>query len=420
MIKVVELFSGIGSQAKAFERLSKKRNIEIKILNTCEWDVHAIVAYDYIHNGPSLYDSVINMSRDELLQRMLGFSLSNDGKNPLKKATLKSFSTEMLKIVYSSILKTKNLISVKDVKGEDIPNDVTVMTYSFPCQDLSNVGALHGYNKGIDKEYHTRSNLLWEVERILIERKNKGLDLPKFLLLENVTALEAERHSKNFNEWKNQLSNLGYTNQVYRLYAPDFGIPQNRKRLLMLSVFLGGDLEKERVVKGYFDHHDLNNVDYVRSLNINHKHLESFLRLDYQNEDLYAEACLSQPNNTGSRQTIWHNNCQILTENNVLNPIVQTITTKQDRHPNSGNLYFDPPNDRARYRFLTPRECMLLMGFDERDYEVLKESNFESRKNSLFFSRDKIYKLAGNSIVVNILESIFDQVIDLNKLINNG
>ena len=53
------------------------------------------------------------------------------------------------------------------------------------------------------------------------------------------------------------------------------------------------------------------------------------------------------------------------------------------------------------------------MGFDEKDYENLSNNNFNSRKNSLFFSRDKMYKLAGNSIVVNMLEAIFEQAMDL-------
>ena len=75
MINIVELFSGIGSQAKAFERLSKKKKIKVNVLNTCEWDVHAIVAYDYIHNGPSLHDDVINLTRDELLEKLSMLSL---------------------------------------------------------------------------------------------------------------------------------------------------------------------------------------------------------------------------------------------------------------------------------------------------------------------------------------------------------
>lgn len=413
MINIVELFSGIGSQAKAFERLAKKRNFQVNVLKTCEWDVHAIVAYDYIHNGPALDKRTIGLKREDLLEKLEKLSLSNDGKVPMKSKTLEAYSTEVLKRIYSSILKTNNMISVKDVKGEDIPNDVSVMTYSFPCQDLSNVGALHGYNRGIDRDAHTRSGLLWEVERILVERQQQNLDMPKFLLLENVTALEAKRHSKNFDEWKKRLESLGYVNQVNRLYAPDFGIPQNRKRLLMLSVYVGNDESAKQIVENYFNEHDLNDPNYIKTLNINLKKLSKFLKLDYTNQMYLKEALLSQPNDTESRKTIWDKNSKILLEDGTMKSIVQTITTKQDRHPNSGNIYFNPNNDKSKYRFLTPRECFVLMGFDEKDYENLSNNNFNSRKNSLFFSRDKMYKLAGNSIVVNMLEAIFEQAMDI-------
>lgn len=416
MINIVELFSGIGSQAKAFERLSKKKKIKVNVLNTCEWDVHAIVAYDYIHNGPSLHGDVINLTRDELLEKLSMLSLSNDGKVPMKRRTLEQYSTKVLKIIYSSILKTNNLISVKDVKGEDIPNDTTVLTYSFPCQDLSNAGALHGYNKGIDKEANTRSGLLWEVERILVERSNCKLPMPKFLLLENVTSLDAKRHKKNFDQWKEKLQSLGYINKVNKLYAPDFGIPQNRKRLLMLSVYVGDNLEYKRKVEEYLSSHDLNDINYVKSLNIRKKKIDKFIKLNYENEMYYREALAAQPKDTLSRKTIWDKNSKIYTENGFEKDIVQTITTKQDRHPNSGNIYFNPNNDKARYRFLTTRECFTLMGFDEKDYEAIVNNNFNSRKNAMFFSRDKLYKLAGNSIVVNMLEAIFEQVIDLKEL----
>lgn len=418
MINVVELFSGIGSQAKAFERLSKKRHFEYKILNTCEWDVHAIVAYDYIHNKVSLDSRVNKMKREDLLKKLSLLSLSNDGKKPMKPATLEAYSTDVLSRIYSSIIKTNNLISVEDVRGNDIPNDVTVMTYSFPCQDLSNVGSFHGYNLGIDREAHTRSGLLWEVERILVERENDGLDLPKFLLLENVTALEAKRHKGNFDEWKNKLEDLGYFNQIYRLYAPDFGIPQHRRRLLMLSVYIGTDKKKKEIVEQYFKDHDLNSLNYINSLHIKQGDINNYLRLNYDNPTLLNEALNSQPNRTISRNTIWDKNSQILSQDGSLKSKVQTITTKQDRHPNSGNLYFDQNNGKSKYRFLTPRECFLFMGFEEKDYEKLVNNNFASRSNSLFFSRDKLYKLAGNSIVVNILEAVFDQVINLHEQLN--
>jgi len=413
MFKIVELFSGIGSQAKAFERLSKKRNFDFEVLNTCEWDVHAIVAYDYIHKGGTIHPKAKKLSRDDLLNELKKLSLSNDGKTPIKTRSLEAYSTDVLRRIYSSILKTKNLISVEDVKGKDLPNDIDLMTYSFPCQDLSNVGALHGYNKGIDRGAGTRSGLLWEVERMLNEREKEDLDLPKFLLLENVTALEAKRHAQNFDEWKKRLEELGYVNKVNRLYAPDFGIPQNRKRLLMLSVYVGNDKNKRKAVLDYFKNHDLNDANYIKTLKIKENHLKNYLKLDYSNSELLEEALLSQPKATKSRLTIWDKNSQLYLKDGTTKKIAATITTKQDRHPNSGNIYFNPKNDDSRYRFLTPRECFTLMGFDEKDFVSLKENNFYSRKNAYFFSRDKMYKLAGNSIVVNMLEAVFNQVIDI-------
>lgn len=413
---IVELFSGIGSQAKAFERISTRKDVDFSILNTCEWDVHAIVAYDYIHNGPKIHKNASKLTRDELLDKLSKLSLSNDGKVPMSPSTLRAYTTDVLRIIYSSILKTNNLISVEDVKGKDLPNDTTLLTYSFPCQDLSNVGALHGYNKGIDRDAHNRSGLLWEVERMLTERKEAKLSLPQFLLLENVTALEAKRHKGNFDEWKARLEEMGYVNHINRLYAPDFGIPQNRKRLLMLSVYVGNDKKKRKLIEDYFAKHDLNNPEYVKSLHIKKHKLDSILKIDYSDKQMLKEALESQPKATKSRTTIWEKNSQILLSDGTMKDIVQTITTKQDRHPNSGNLYFNPKNDGSRYRFLTPRECFMLMGFDEKDYEALINNNFFSRKNALFFSRDRLYKLAGNSIVVNMLEAIFEQATEIKEL----
>lgn len=419
MFNVVELFSGIGSQAKAFEKVSKERKLKFKVLNTCEWDIHAIVAYDYIHNNSQLLPEICDKSKDELLEILSNLPLSQDGKKPIAYSSLKKYDEKTLKRIYSSIKKTNNLISVEKVKGEDIPDETDFLTYSFPCQDLSNAGALHGYFKGIDRNAKTRSGLLWEVERILQEKKEKNLKLPKFLLLENVTNLEASQHKQNFEEWKNKLNELGYYNKVNRLYAPDFGIPQNRKRLLMLSIYVGDDIEKKKKVEKYFEKHDLNDSKYVETLKIKKNPLKKFLKIDYSNEKFLNEALECQPNDTPSRRVIWDKNSKIFDENKIAKEIVQTITTKQDRHPNSGNLKVDFNNDKSKYRFLTPRECFLLMGFEEKDFENLIHNNFETRNNSLFFSRDRLYKLAGNSIVVNVLESIFNQVIDLNEELYN-
>lgn len=413
-ISIVELFSGIGSQATALFSVAKKMGYKMVSQNTCEWDIHSIVAYDFIHNGVKLDPSTSLLSKSELLQELEQYKLSNDGKTSIGKSTLSSLNEDLLRTILSSIKKTRNLVNVQDVSIHDLPDDIDIMTYSFPCQDLSNVGAFHGYNKGIDKNSGSRSSLLWQVGKILEDRKEAGISLPKFLLLENVTTLEAKRHSKNFREWQSILENLGYINKVYKLNAVDFGVPQNRNRLLMISVLSSNS----QVVNSYFETHDLNDHGYIESLKIPSSKLSKFLRLDMENSCLFNEALMSQPLDTKSRRTIWSQNSKIIDETGKIKNIVQTITTKQDRHPNSGNIYFDyDGNTKSKYRFLTPRECFLLMGFHERDFDVLVNNNRITKGGSLFFSRDRLYKMAGNSIVVNILKQVFTQIIELNELL---
>jgi len=115
---------------------------------------------------------------------------------------------------------------------------------------------------------------------------------------------------------------------------------------------------------------------------------------------------------------IWNENIQLTDTNGKVKDIITaTLTTKQDRHPNSGNLWIDFNNGKANFRYLTPRECFLLMGFKEEDYEKVLDGNFELKKNNKVFTRDNLIKMAGNSIAVNVLEAIFLQVMELdNKL----
>ena len=117
-----------------------------------------------------------------------------------------------------------------------------------------------------------------------------------------------------------------------------------------------------------------------------------------------------------SRREIYKKNDILYTNKKVNNIVVSTVTTKQDRHPNSGLIdYYSEDTNKSNYRYLTPRECFLLMGFDEQDYQRIIDNNFQAIKGEMFFTRDKLYKMAGNSIVVNVLEEIFKQIIYIEK-----
>ena len=413
MIRIVELFSGIGSQAKAFSRLG----IDYEVINTCEWDFHSILAYDRIHKKGELLPEYSEMDKPELLEEIQKYTLSSDGKSPASHTAFRSLSPYGLRAILSSIKNTHNFVSITDVKPEDLPDDIDIMTYSFPCQDLSNVGAFHGYKNGIDREAGSRSGLLWEVERILWNRKDMKLSMPRFLLMENVSALISKRHKSNFADWQESLRKMGYINQVYCLNALDFGLPQNRLRLFMLSVYVEDLPERRQLVENYFVNHDLGNEIYRRSLNIQEPKLIDYLRTDYSNPTYRQEAMDCQSNDTPSRKKIWEGNLKILDENGNIASHVATLTTKQDRDPNSGNLYMKPEGNRGNFRYLTPRECMLLMGFDEEDYNKLIHNNVELKKGAMAFTRDRIIRMAGNSIAVTVLQYVFQQFLDLNNLL---
>ena len=220
----------------------------------------------------------------------------------------------------------------------------------------------------------------------------------------------------NKDDWKGQLESLGYKNVIFKLDSLNLGIPQHRQRLIMLSVFVGknGSTErKKKIIDTYFANPKNNLNDRRLPL----KPLSSILKTDYSNATLFEEAKLSQPNDTKSRLKIWNRNAKLLDQKGNCARNSATITTKQDRHPNSGNVYFDyHGNTKSKFRYLTPRECMLLMGFDDKDYESLIENNPDYSR-STFFARDKIYKLAGNSIVVNVLEQVFDAIVNLDALL---
>ena len=129
-----------------------------------------------------------------------------------------------------------------NVKGKDL--DIVdkdkyeyIMTYSYPCQDLS----LAGTRKGMERGSNTRSSLLWEVERILQELHHDDA-LPQILLMENVPQVISQANIESFRLFEAELRDLGYTNYCEIINAKDY-IPQNRARCFMISI-LGNYLYK--------------------------------------------------------------------------------------------------------------------------------------------------------------------------------
>ena len=407
MLKIVEAFSGIGSQVQALSNIESV----MEVAATIEWDVNAVYAYDIIHNGAQDLSNFPEFEKSDAIKRLLALGVSTDGKNPANEMTLRTLSVDSLRRFLYAIERTKNLVDITRVHAKDLPKKIDLLTYSFPCQDLSVCGSWHGNMTGINKDANNRSGMLWEVERILKEYVSAKKKLPKFLLMENVSNILSRLHHDNFNEWKKTLEEMGYINQVYTLNAINFGIPQQRNRTFMLSVHCLDTLKRKRLLKFF----QKTNLEKMPPLPI--RPLADFLRTDYSNPVYLAEAEESNPFYTPSRKRI-HEDNEIIFDGKNYAESIKTITTKQDRNPNSGLVVYKSKTDgKAPYRNLTPRECFLLMGFDESAFTQLMNHNIETKKGQRIYSREKTIKLAGNSIVVDVLEELFKQIEQIKETI---
>lgn len=174
-IRLIELFAGIGSQAMALRDLGAN----FEHYRVVEFEKYAIKSYNAIH-----------------------------GTN------------------FEPMDITK--ISGSDLEITDTDKYCYIMTYSFPCQDLS----VAGKQKGMTKGSGTRSGLLWEVERLLNEVEN----LPQVLLMENVPQVHSKANMPDFQKWIDFLESKGYSNYWQDLNAKNFGVAQNRNRCFMVSI----------------------------------------------------------------------------------------------------------------------------------------------------------------------------------------
>ena len=174
-IRLIELFAGIGAQAKALENIG----VPFEHYKVCEFDPAAVNSYNAIHGT---------------------------------------------KFAPSDITKIK----ARDLNIINTDKYCYITTYSFPCTDLARAGRVKGMNKGSG----TRSGLLWEVERLLDECE----ELPQVLLMENVPEVIGAGNKKAFSEWITKLDQLGYRSYWDILNASDYAIPQNRARCFMISI----------------------------------------------------------------------------------------------------------------------------------------------------------------------------------------
>ncbi len=171
-MKLLSLFSGIGAFEKALDNLG----IEYELVNYCEIDKYASLSYSLIHN----------------------------------------------------VSESKNLGDITKVDTSKFPKDIDLITFGFPCQDISLAGKQQGFQKNDGST--TRSGLFFEALRIIEDTK------PRIAIAENVKNLVSKKFNKEFNIVLNSLEKAGYNSYFEVLNSKDFGIPQNRERVFIVSI----------------------------------------------------------------------------------------------------------------------------------------------------------------------------------------
>ena len=229
-IRLVELFAGYGSQAMALRNLGA----DFEHYRVVEFDKYAIQSYNAIH-----------------------------GTN---------FPT----------------MDIRDIKGTDLGIVNTdqftyLMTYSFPCTDISQAGQMRGFAEGSN----TRSSLLWEVKRILTELKEMGT-LPQVFLMENVVAIHSQENKPHLQKWLDFLESLGYSTYMEDLNAADYGVAQHRERTFALSILGNYNykfptiMDLNKCMEDYFE--DLTEEQAIQYIVKSEKALDLLVELDEKKE----------------------------------------------------------------------------------------------------------------------------------------
>jgi DNA (cytosine-5)-methyltransferase 1 len=363
-LKVVEFFAGIGSQTQAL----KNKNIDHQVVGISEWSINSIISYGELHGDTNEY----NLSRNQMVEELSKFTFSLDTKVPY---TISKLKDDRLALLYKNHKNSKNLGSIIDLKGSDVP-ECDLLTYSFPCQDLS----LQGKQKGLFEG--NTSSLLWQVGRVLSEMEK----LPTTLLMENVPAILNDKHKPGFDKWKEFLEEKGYTNYVLKLKATNYGSAQNRERCFMIS--------------------SLNKLDGI----------EQAILSDTKPNLILEDICLEtvekkfyKPNLENFLANGWEFK---RTKNGIVSYTLEGFTTflseaklysKQSISPTitaTGAQSRIKIMDGDKIRILSPRELWRLMGFKDSEFDKVKDLHTDV----------ELSKQAGNSIVVEVLEVIFDNI----------
>lgn len=370
-MKYLSLFSGIGSPEQALKNLG----IEFELFGFSEIDKFAIKSYCAVHG----------------------------------------------------VEESLNLGDITKINIESLPKDIDLITHGSPCQDFS----VAGKGKGADEGTGTRSSLMWNTVAICEHCK------PKYVVWENVKNVLSKKHRHNFDKYLDEMDRIGYNNFYQILNAKDYGVPQNRERIFVISI--RKDLEKEfefpigrdfgirlkdmledKVDEKYYlsdkiqERFKLSGIVDVEhnEINIVGTSAPDFRTIGQRDITYGVNGVMSTLTATDYKQPK-----QILESNNILQ-LGNIVNTGNWDNPQRGRIYSsggisptltyggESPKivekcSKQKIRKLTPRECWRLMGFKDEQFKKAEE----------VCSNSQLYKQAGNSIVVNVMEEIFKNLV---------
>jgi len=373
----------------------------MQVIGTSEWDARAIVAYAQIHNKNKFNKELATVRKWSDKKVSDYFSTRTFSLNSKNPSNILRKSREFQNNVIAANIVNNNFPNIKQLAAEDIKG-TNLLTYSFPCQGLSIANM--GRAKGIKPNSNSTSNLIWEIKRLLDDVVTSKNQLPKYLLMENVKTLIGEKHKADYKLWKKYLSSIGYETYTFVLHGHDHNNLQKRSRVFAISILRNYkkiSLTEDKIAETIKN-------EYGKKLSILERKKKYLKILSSSSEELIN---LSIPNDTPSRQLMANENIDLVKEAKKRKYMFNTLTTKQDRHPNIGMITLDKKiSGKLHKRFITPKEAYMIMGFTSNDFDKV----FIKYKEQIL-TKETLYRQAGNSIVVQVLESIFKFIIDIER-----
>ena len=269
-----------------------------------------------------------------------------------------------------------NLGDITKVSIENLPKDIDLITHGSPCQDFS----VAGLQRGGDEGSKTRSSLMWNTVEIIKHCK------PKYVIWENVKNVLSKKHKHNFDKYLKTLELLGYTNYWKVLNAKDYGVPQNRERVFVISI-LGEHKPYEfpKPIKLEKRLKDILEIEIDDKYYLSEKVQKRFKQTKSDNgENSIIGTTAPEFRTIGQRDLVYSKE-----------GIMGTLVATDYKQPKQ---ILETIQGDTSIRKLTPRECFRLMGLNDKDIDKIQMTKISDTQQ---------YKLAGNSIVVPVLEEIF-------------